>query len=310
MRSIKTTLITALLCNLAYSDYAWIPRFQELYLKGGWEFLKSSENFDTDGLRTPLVTVAEDSELYQHCFFIDGEYGISPDWAIRARSGIANAATSGLNTGTAIASGTSIADTYLAVKYAARDSGILITPEIGLSLATDTDTGKTASDLVVGEGISTTVTVVNFGYRLSPHWVAALSPAVHWRFSGYSPQFVLDGAVSFIYRPAFVRLFWNAAWTLNKEIRATVLTTNPAIGSGGSFSRLSENRDIVWIGARAGYRLAKGWTAEAMFAYSLMGHEAGQGFRVGVNLSTAFDFYEEDPGPKFQEVPLDENEFE
>ena len=72
------------------ADFGWIPDYQKLVLKPGYEFFTTSSNFAGDGAIDNIVFKNESNiSLTEHRFFIDGEYGLAEDWSGLLKLGFA-----------------------------------------------------------------------------------------------------------------------------------------------------------------------------------------------------------------------------
>ena len=62
-----------------HADYAWVPEYKTLFLRGGMEFYNSASNYDSTG---NLVSNSSNAELTRQHFYLMPEYGLAQDWAL------------------------------------------------------------------------------------------------------------------------------------------------------------------------------------------------------------------------------------
>jgi hypothetical protein len=300
---LKTHLILSwLFCIPALADYAWLPKEKLLVLKTGWEIFKTNENFDSFNDRRELLTDGFPSELSQNKLYLDAEYGFSNQWSGYFKSGFLDGKISERPGGRGLLSGSGLFDTALGLKWRtqlekpifALEGGILIPPY-------SVDVTNTES-LAIGDGVAGIIIKAHSGTKIR-RFVLSVSPGLLFRFGGFSHQALLETAASLVFKGFYFRLYESAAFSLSKEPGGNTFP-NSEIGSGGSFSRLSTNPDLVTVGLKAGVNLSSKFRGEAYFTKTVWGSEAPNGFSFGINLVSLLDFYEPDLREKIKEIPF------
>src|ERR1035437_9704902 len=71
----------------AFADYGWIPNYQNLNLKAGFDYFVTSENFTSDGDRANITYKNEAVQLTRYLFWVEPEYGLAKDWSALLRLG-------------------------------------------------------------------------------------------------------------------------------------------------------------------------------------------------------------------------------
>ena len=126
------------------------------------------------------------------------------------------------------------------------------------------------------------------------------------RNSGFENAFTLNGFAGGSWNPVYFRLVAESYFSMHKTTSPTIIALNPAQGSGGSFARLSKNPDSVSLGGRFGYFLSKEYRVETSAMWSVMGNEAANFFKVGLNFVADFDLYRPEPSKiKVREIPFE-----
>lgn len=302
MKSKSLLLVSLFFCASALADYAWLPKEKLLILKTGWELFKSSENFDSFGGSRELLTDGAPSELSQTKLFLDAEYGFSNQWAGYFKAGFLDGNISEQAGGRSLLSGSGLFDTNVGLKWRTQLEKPVFALEGGFSLPPYSVDSTNPGSLAVGDGVAGIVIKAHSGVKFRKV-VLSVSPGLLFRFGGFSHQALLESAVSIVLRGFYFRLFESALFSLSKEAPISS-ALNSEVGSGGSFSRLSNSPDLLSLGLKAGANLSSKFRGEAYFVKTVWGSQAPNGFTVGINLVSLLDFFEPDQREKIKEIPF------
>lgn len=287
----------------ATADYAWIPEYQNLWLKTGWEFFRSDANYSSEGDSTQLLTANVPSELKQNRFLLEAEYGLGDRWSGLVKTSVLNAQVQSLQQAGSLLDGSGLADTSIGFKWQARQERPVLAVEAALILAPYSVGDLKGNELAIGDGVAGTALVGHLGTK-AKHFVFSISPGLLFRYGRFSHQATLESALSLALRKFYLRAFQWAGISLTKENNPSNTSLNNEPQSGGSFSRLSTSPDLLLVGLRAGYRISDKFRTEAHVAKTLWGHTAADSLRLGITLISTFDFFVPDTREKLREVPL------
>lgn len=291
------------LSALCLSDYAWIPKEQNLSLRTGWEFFKSDTNFDLQGKRVPLSTNGSLSSLLQNRFFLESEYGLAERWAGILRTSVLNAQINSDSTGQRLLGNSGLFDTALGFKWQFLAEKPVFALETALILPPYSNNGLSSDELALGDGVSGVLLQTHAGMKTG-RFSFSLSPGLLFRFGRFSHQAVWEAAVSAVINKFFLRFYQNGIFSLTKDPGSFLDSVNPETGSGGSYSRLSISPDLITVGARLGMHLSSKFRLETFVSQSVWGQTAADGFKVGLALVSVFDFFVPDTREPIHEVPL------
>lgn len=297
------SFLVFLFTTVALGDYAWLPKPESLILKTGWEFFKSDANFDFSGKKQELTTNSVPSSLNQNQFVIDSEYGLIEHWSGILRTSVISAKISPLNSVSSSLSGAGLLDTTLGLKWQARQEKPVLALETGLVFPGYSTKNLVANELALGDGVAGVLLRVHGGARVKK-FTFSLSPGLLFRFGGFSNQVLLDAAISVSLRKIYFRFFQASYFSMTKDSNSNQSQENLELGSGGSFSRLAIQPDLVSLGLKSGVFLSPKFKIEASLAQTVWGQTAADGFRIGLMLITNFDFSKPDTRESVQEVPL------
>ncbi|MFM8316512.1 MAG: hypothetical protein ACKOA8_19700, partial [Deltaproteobacteria bacterium] len=182
----------------------------------------------------------------------------------------------------------------------------VLTLELTSKIPLYSTTAPAADEVVLGDGTFDLGAQLHLGYRLGSHFAVGLSPGFVLRNSGFENAFTLVGFAGTSWNPVYLRLVSESYFSLNKTSSPTVISLNPALGSGGSFARLSKNQDLVTLGGRLGFFLSQQYKVEASALWSIMGNQTAHFFRAGLNFVADFDLYRPAPPKiKVKEIPFE-----
>ncbi|NBX75918.1 MAG: hypothetical protein EBQ92_05145 [Proteobacteria bacterium] len=292
-----------LLTSVALADYAWIPKPETLVLKTGWELFKSENNYDSVGTKNVLTTNSLTSSLLQNQVFLEAEYGLGDQWSGIFRTGFLSAQIEPLNLSDPTLSGAGLFDTTLGFKWRFKREKPILALETGLILPPYSTKNLKADELALGDGVSGVQFRVHAGTQLR-RFSFSLSPGLLFRFGRFSHQALLDAAVSLTLQKFYLRLFQSAQFSMIKDSASSQGAENSEPGSGGSYSRLATNPDLITLGLKVGAFLSPRFKLETSASHTVWGQTAADGFRVGVALITNLDFSTPDTRELIKEVPL------
>ncbi|MFM8270391.1 MAG: hypothetical protein ACKN9V_09410 [Pseudomonadota bacterium] len=302
----KTSFIILLFwgsANCAFGDYAWIPKPETLVLKTGWELFKSENNFDANGTKRPLSTNSTPSTLTQNQVLLDAEYGLSDQWSGILKTSFLSAQINGLNSNFSSLSGSGLFDTALGFKWQMKQEKPVLALETTIFLPPYSTKNLEADQLALGDGTSSILIRLHGGTKLK-RFAFSLSPGLLFRFGQFSNQAVLDSAISIVFRKFFFRVFESAGFSMTKESTLGQGAENLQIGSGGSFSRLALQPDLLVVGLKSGVFLSPKFRLEATISQTVWGQSAADGLRLGLTLVSNLDFSKPDTREPVREVPL------
>lgn len=310
MRSNKLHIFVALLLvqsfwqNFALGDYAWITDYHHLTIKLGGDLFTSSDNYASNGVKTPLVTSNQLTTFKEYKLTPEAEYGFAKDWSMLIRLPVvAGFVDSSTNT---FLSGSGFSDLNLGLKWNFLKSKPLITLEVVGKFPLYSNETPVSDQLVLGDGVIDLSSQLHIGYRFNKNFVAGISPGFLMRTSGYENAFTLSAFGGATWNPMYVRFVVESLFSLSKPQTSTLSTVNMTTGSGGSFARLSKSPDITTVGGRVGFFFNRKYRMEAAVSSSVMGNYAPSFLKFGLNLIGDFDFYEpEPPKIKVKEIPFE-----
>ncbi|GEM_PF-2504954 len=298
----------ALVCSLvSFGDYAWIPDYHHLQTKVGIDYLHSSDNFGSDGVKTALTNANQPTSLNDFKFWIEGEYGFVKDWSGYLRLPFTTALID--NSTETLFSGSGFSDLNLGLKWNVLRSKSLITLELFSRVPLYSTTAPQTGELVLGDGSFDFGGLMNVGYRFNRRFAVGISPGLMIRSSGYESAFVGSAFGGATFHPMYIRLVIDSLFSLRKPSPTITNSSNSKTGSGGSFARLSKNPDSVAIGVRIGAFLSKQYRLEASTMWSTYGKSSPVYFKTGLNLVADFDLYEPElPKTKVKEIPFEKEQ--
>ncbi|MBI4405468.1 MAG: hypothetical protein HY537_14995 [Deltaproteobacteria bacterium] len=290
----------------AAADYGWIPRYQQLHLRVGGEYFKTSENFLSDGTTQSIRLLGRSSELSEFRFFVEPEYGFAKDLSLWAKVPILqNAINSTDSTNQNIAKSTGLGDLLAAIKWNVKEEFPLLTLEANLRIPLYSISAVDDTDLVRGDGSLDMGFMLHAGYQIKALFFS-VSPGFTFRFGGYASAIRLRTALGAKTDRFHGYLFSESHFSLSDSLLYdSSLDNHEVIGGGGSFARLSGSPTGMDLGARLGVRLINNYYFETYAAHSLAGRRYPKFWRMGVNFFAIFDFSVPDNRKRMREVPLD-----
>lgn len=297
------------LSSVSLADYAWIPKYQNLWAKLGMDYLASRENFGSDGDRNDITYQNRIVDFTEYKFWIEGEYGIAENVSASLRpTFLWNSINPLTGVGTGFPSNGGMADMFVGFKWNPVKTPFLLTPELQVKFPMYGTSTLLADELAMGDGDVSIATIANLGYRATNYLVFGFSPGFKYRSGNYKSQILLDGMIGFIYNPVFFRFFWNWAIAMGKDETTTLVLNNPEFGSGSSFARLSYNSEMLSAGAKFGVKFHENYRIELNFEQALTGNRAPYFWKLGFNFYAPFDFYKEEKRIKVKEIPFDSDQ--
>jgi len=298
--------LISMLCTLnARADYGWIPEYHKLTMKAGLNLFRSSENFDTDGERADIRLGSGTAEFAETRFFLEPEFGIAEDWAIGMRAQFLSGSVDRSSTGDLLASGGGLGDTYLWLKYNFKSSTPVVTLESRLKFPTGQGSGSAADDLVTGDGNFDANFVLHTGHRIGRVYFS-LSPGFLARSGNYAPAITGEASFRVTFPRGYIRASLDGIFSLvEEELGDSSLAVHDAIGSGGTYARLSGSPTGITIGGVVGFRFFKQWAFEMGASHGVMGVRYPNGLTILTMLRSEFDFFEPETKKKIREIPLE-----
>jgi hypothetical protein len=279
--------------GLARADYGWIPDYQELRVRAGLDFFRSTDNFDTTGQLQPLALGGQPTQFGMDSFYVEPEYGIAQDTSIWLRFGFLSNSLTAQSSDATFASGSGLGDIRASVKWNVKPTLPLVTIEAMVKIPTYTPTPANATDLVLGDGNLDFGIILHTAHRLGMMYFT-LDPGFLFRFGGYSlaGTLGLSGEFRFLVR-GYVRLFADGIFSLtDTPLYDTSPTVHNAVGSGGSYALLSGSPTGFSGGAKIGVPVYKSWVVEGSASHSVVGTRYPNFFQFGFSVLTTFDFFQ------------------
>jgi hypothetical protein len=301
-------IVGSSLTERAIADYAWIPKYETLFLRAGMDFYRTGANFLQDGSVQALSIDGTPVQLTDYRFWVEGEYGIADNVSVYLRTSYLSSSVDPVLGGQGQGSyltGYGLGDVYTGVKWCVYSAAPTLTFETRLKIPTYSYYPNTANDLVLGDGDFSLDFRLHAGYRI-PHFFIDLTPGIVARFAGYPPAAEFLGAVGITYAPLYFVLFTDMYYSLGDNLFLDdSLSVHDAPGTGGSYALLSGGPRVIDVGLRVGTNLTKKYYLEASVAQSLWGYRAANYFTFTLNLFVVFDFFTPDPRKKTRDIPLD-----
>jgi len=287
-----------------HSDFAWIPEYKKLFIRGGMELFSTDANFDNAGTLTNLVSGAS---LGRNQFFLQPEYGIAQDWSLRLRLGfISSSVTTG--SGAVALSGAGMDDMHASVKWMVRPFDPLFTLEPFVVVPIAESIAATNSDVALGDGAFGAGLRLHTAHESGP-FALGFSPAVMYRNRGYSLLLMGDIFAQFDFRRGYLRGFGNFTFPIEvTKLYDSSLTKHDVGGTAGSYALLSGSPMGMFAGAKLGVKVVSELFAEVFYQRGLFGQRYPSYNQFGFSLFYAFDFLDTLPVKSVREVPFDGND--
>jgi hypothetical protein len=287
----------------AFSDYVWLPLENRLHLKLGAEYSESAENFMSDGIREGIHFQNQTAEFTANRFWLEPEYGVTDALAASARGTfvVNNVTPPSENT---LVSGSGFADLEASLKWRLFDEPLSVV-ETSFTIPTYSHIATNVGELVVGDGSFDIAALYHLGF--SHEWVGfMLSPGIKFRGSGYSPQALLSVAVEARSRPGYIRVFAESKFSLGSSLLFDKNENqHDALGSGGTYARLSGSPSNVAIGGKVGARVYANHFLEVFLSHSVWGNRSPMMLNIGIVIHSVFDLTIPDTRIRIREIPLD-----
>lgn len=292
--------------TVSFADYAWIPKYANLWTKLGFDYTSSKENIGSDGARNDITYQSRLVDFTEYRFWVEAEYGIARDISSYIRPNFLwNSINPITGSGTGFPSKGGLSDVYIGFKWNPVKGPLLFTPELMTKIPAYGTGSLAADELALGDGDFSIGAIGHLGYRANKHFAFGLSPGALYRSSNYKAQLLFGGMTAFMYNPLFVRLFVDWKISIGKEVPPALVTDNAEPGSGSTFARLSKNQDLLAVGAKFGIKFHDNYRFDINYQQSLGGNSAPYYWQLGVNFFAPFDFYHEEKKIKVKEVPFD-----
>jgi len=276
---------------------------QDLLLETGWELFKSDRNFSSEGESVPLKTNGTLSSLSQNTFLVSADYGVTDTWAFLFRTGVLSAQIDPSGSAQVLSTGLGITDTGLGFRWLGRKNkpaigieGLLLFPPYSVS-----ELGP--EGLAIGDGVANLLLRVPLATRMK-RLRFQISPGIKFRFGRFSHQLLIDSSLQIRLKKFFFGVFQEGVFSITKENLLSSSSANGEPGSGGSFSRLSLGPEQLQIGVRSGFRFSDKFELAGLFSQPVWGSSSADGFKIGLQLTSRFDFYKPDERERIKEIPL------
>jgi len=303
-------VVLVFLSSVAFADYGWMPKDQNMFLSFGLDYLRSGANFLTDSTRQNLLFQGVAARYSAVNFWAEPEYAFLPGVSGRVRLGITSNSVSNitLNNNGASLSGGGISEILIGVKWQLKSGqpSLVIEPTVKFPTNSnfvnngDQDTKLLAADGSVDIGLA-----VHGGYR-HKHLLLALSPQFLMRSAGYAPAIYVRGAGGVTFAGGYALVTTDLYASLGSSLLFdSALDVHDAVGTGGSYALLSGSPTLFTFGLKGGVRLSKTAFLEGTFRQGVWGIRAPYFFQFGLNGIFTFDFQKPDTRVKAHEIPFD-----
>lgn len=274
----------------------WIPEYQQLNLNAGYEYFRTSTNFDDGGNMVDIP-----STLVENRFRLGADYGIAQDWALGFKAGF-NSAGNGTD------AGNGLSDIEASLKWNVKVMDPIITFEVfGRIPAASISAGP--NDLVVTDGAVDVGGRIYTGHRAG-RLLFSVAPGFTYRSKSYSPQFSVDGLVRFDFLKGYVQGLGSFVYSIDDTAAPFNSAPNKpdALGAGGSFYRLNGAPTGFYLGAGVGVKVYEEWMLEGAFQHAIYGLRYPSFMSVYVGVRTMFDFFKPIKPKRVKEVPFEEDD--
>ncbi len=289
-----------------HADYAWTPDYKKLFLRGGIDLYSTASNYDNTGTQTNLASSAE---LSRTMFWVQPEYGIAQDWALRLKLGfISSSVTTG--SGTPVLSSSGFNDMEASVKWMVRPFDPLLTLEPFFIMPTAESIAPSAKDVALGDGAFGAGLRFNTLHESGP-FAVGFSPGVLYRNRGYSLLFTGDVFAQFDFRRGYIRGYGNFTFPIQvTKLYDSSISKHDVAGSAGSYALLSGSPMGMYAGGKLGIKLVGELFVETWFQRAMFGQRYASFNQFGFGLFYAFDFLDTLPVKQVREVPFDSDQSE
>ncbi len=273
----------------------------------GFNYFRSSENFNPDSERESISYKSQTAILKQTHFIIEPEYGFLENCSLRIRTGFLTNSLNSEVDGRELISGRGYGDLVAAVKVSVFEEYPTLAVESLLKVPTYAQIPPNNNTLVEGDGNLDIGLLAHLGH-LSGEFFAAATPGILIRTGGYSQALVLKLAVGRRLEPIYGVLFSDFILSLGEDRHLdSSLTSHDALGSGNSFALLSGSPTGWSMGLKLGAKFTKNYGVEGSLSHALWGKRYPNNFQLGLYLTANFDFFEpEQEKIKYKEVPFDQ----
>ncbi len=304
MRVLRSVLISLLLLPTgAFADYAWIAEYNEMLVRGGFNYNTSKANFGDDSFVDPIQFSGQTGNFADKSFWVDSEYGIAKDWSATLRLALNDASFTSDSTGTVTAGGGGFGDIRVGTKWRLSRTP-LWTLETFIKVPTGIATPAAIDEIVPGDGNLDVGVKAHYGVKLGDFFVSG-SPGFLFRSGGYSSAFTADTAMQlFIYR-AYMKFFINSIFSFSSQSLTGNVVTQDAAGAAGSYLRLAASPTGISTGLVFGVLLTKTMRLEAGINRTVWGQRFPDALGFNVCFQASFDFGRPDLRPKLREVPFE-----
>ncbi len=296
-----------LLTTPLFADFAWIPKEESLFFRGGWTYFHSTENYASDSVLEPITVYPGnyDISLSDHRFWIEPEYTFAPDLAGMLRVEFVSASATPISVGSGFGS-TSIGDLAAGLKWRLNTDQFPVTIETRIKIPTYHMRGRAVDELSPGDGNADVLLKTHAGYRFNRMFVTG-ALGLNLRFGGYSSAFLFSLAAGGRYNEVYGAVFLDTSFSLSETfLLGSSLNTHTAKGSAGSYSRFSGSPSLVAAGLKLGVKASQTIGIEAKLERSLWGRRAPSYFQFGLNVLITSDFTPPPAQVRLKEVPFNE----
>lgn len=291
------------------ADYGWIPKYKSLFLRLGIDYFRTSENFDSGGLRDDIrFQGTTPATLTDYRFWIEPEYGVAQDISVGLKTSLVVSSVDPqvvTSTVSSFLGATGLGDVRLFMKWNVKRDLPLLTVETFFKMPTYSSSPLQADDLVFGDGSYDFGALLHIGYRIKKFFFT-VAPGGVYRFGDYAPAAILQGALGGKYGPAHAVIFGDAFISFGDNL---LYDSSPAVhnafGTGGSYARLSGSPSLFTLGLKVGFNFSRNYFFEAALTQAVSGRRAPSFTQVGLNFLAVMNFFEVDRRIRIKEVPFD-----
>jgi len=274
-----------------------------LLLNTGWSLFKSDTNFGVDGDKVDLRTNGSLSSLTQHSFFLDLDYGLTEVWSVTFKTGLLSAQINPSSPLPGLSSGLGLTDTGVGFRWQGRKRRPAVAVEGLVFFPPYSVAEMEPQELALGDGIAGIVLRIPLATRIRKLSLG-ITPGLRLRFGRFSHQFLVNSHQELRFKKWTLGLFEEGIFSLSKDPQLPNSGLNAEAGSGGSFSRLSTAPDSLNLGLSAGHWVSEKVKLETFFSRTLWGQATADGYRLGLQVCSVFDFFTPDNREPIKEVPF------
>lgn len=273
----------------------------------------SSENFGADGVRTDILYQRGSFaniplRLNEFRFYVEPEYGFAKNLSFALRGEFTIGRIGPITASEPSFGSSNIGNIKGALKWRIHPKEPIFTAEInfGLPTASNDQTSLAVDELLLNDGTFDLGLVLHTGYRFDDFFVA-FSPGLLLRSGGFPSAMTVDAAAGGRFNIIYGFLFLHSLFSLQTgPLFDSSINSHDALGSGGSYAKLSGGARGIDGGLKIGVNIEKKYAIELGFTQSFWGSQYPNYTKIGLNFLLVNSFFKEEKKIKLREVPFDQ----